>query len=236
MSIVIILYKDDVSVGLNLIEHQLLLGKPKAIFIYSNIFNLLTVVVGIPLYHFLIYPFFYNYIPTMLKRIGFSLVLLHCSFLMSAIVENVLLCSSHTNVTCLFSISKCSTFLLMASGPCVLFPTTSYNLGLFLSLITLFEFVFAQTPHSIQGLMTGLTVLPIALSSFIGYGVCKLASVIFSLTDNWFISKISVAIAIAVYLILFVSFSKCYKLRKRDDIVPVGATFNFGKTSGLTGT
>ena len=69
--------------------------------------------------------------------------------------------------------------------------------------------------------MTGLIVLSIALSSCTGYGVYKMASVIFSKTDKWFISDISVAVTSAVYLILFVSFFKSYKLRKRDDIVPI---------------
>ena len=69
--------------------------------------------------------------------------------------------------------------------------------------------------------MTGLTVLSIELSSFTGYGVCKLASAILPNLDTWFISNISVAVACAVYLILFVCFSKHYRLRKRDDIVPI---------------
>ena len=180
----------------------------------------MMVVVGIPLYHFLIYPFFYNYIPTMLKRIGFGLLLLHCSFLMSGIVGNVLLCSSQTNVTCLFFDSKM--FNISSDGLWwVLLPNTAWDLGISLSLITLFEFVFAQTPHSIRGLMTALIVLSATLSSSIGYGVCALASVIFSKMDPWFISNISLAVVSAVYLILFVCFSKSYKLRKRDDIVPI---------------
>ena len=69
--------------------------------------------------------------------------------------------------------------------------------------------------------MTGLIVLSVTLSSSIGYGVCTLASALFPNLDTWFISNISVAVASAVYFILFVCFSKCYKLRKRDDIVPI---------------
>ena len=113
-------------------------------------------------------------------------------------------------------------FSTSSDGPWwVLFPITVLDLGLFLSLITLFEFVFAQTPHSIRGLMTGLIVLSIALSSSIGYGVCKLAFALFPNLNTWFISNVSVAFACAVYLILFVCFSKHYNVRKRDGIVPI---------------
>ena len=177
-------------------------------------------VLGIPLYHFLIYPFFYNCIPTMLKRIGFGLLLLHCSFIMYAIVENILLCSSQTNVTCLFLHSEI--FNVSSEGLWwVLFPTSVNQLGFLLSVITLNEFVFAQTPHSIQGLITGMIAVSVGLSSATGIGLCKLICAIFPSTDNWFSSNIALSVASAVYLILFVCFSKRYKLLKRDDIVPI---------------
>ena len=69
--------------------------------------------------------------------------------------------------------------------------------------------------------MFGLTVLSVGLSSSFGYGACKLVSAIFSGMDSWFIHNIVLSVASAVYLILFMCFSKYYKLRKRDDIVPI---------------
>ena len=81
--------------------------------------------------------------------------------------------------------------------------------------------MFAQTPHTVRGLTTGLTALSAGLSSFFGYGVRKLVSAIFSSMDSWFVSNITVFVASAVYLILFVCFSKYYKLQKRDGIVPI---------------
>ena len=92
---------------------------------------------------------------------------------------------------------------------------------LLLSIIALCEFVFAQTPHLIRGLISALNVLSLVLNEFIGYGVHKLASAIFSNDDSWFSSHILVAVAVFVYLILFVCFSKHYKLRRLNDIVPI---------------
>ena len=204
----------------NLSINEHLFEKSKGILLYSDIIQLMMAVLGIPLYHFLIYPFLYNYIPTMLKRIGFGLLLLLCSFLTSAIIGNILLCSSHTNVTCLFFHSE--VFNISSDGLWwILFPTTANTLGFLLSGITLFEFVFAQTPHSIRGLMTGLIVLSFGLSSSVGFGLSKFASAIFSQEYRWFISHIALTVISALYLVLFVCFSKCYKLRKKDDIVPI---------------
>ena len=156
----------------------------------------------------------------MLRRIGFGLLVILFSFFIAGIIGNLLLCNSNTNVTCLFFHSE---ILNVSSGGLwwTLLPSTAYNLGYLLSVITLFEFVFAQAPYSIQGLMTGITILSLGLGLAIGYGVCQLVSVLFSSTHSWFIANISLFVVTALYLILFVSFSKCYVLRKRDDIVPI---------------
>ena len=204
----------------NLLIIEVPTEKFQTILAYSDMLYLMMVALGIPLYHFLIYPIFYNFIPTMLKRIGFGLLLLLCSFLASTILGNILLCSSQTNVTCLFFHS--GAFNISSDGLWwILFPETATSLGVLFSVITLFEFVFAQTPHSIRGLMTGLIVLSFGLSSSVGFGVCKLAYAILSQEGMWFIIHISLTIISAVYLVLFVCFSKRYKLRKRDDIVPI---------------
>ena len=58
------------------------------------------VTAGIPLYHFLIYPFFYNHVPTMLKRIGFGIFLVCCSYGIFAVIGDILLCSSHSHAYC----------------------------------------------------------------------------------------------------------------------------------------
>ena len=140
----------------------------------SDILNALMIILGVPLYHFLIYPLFYNHIPTMLRSIGFGLFLLLCSFAISAMLGNILLCSSNLNVTCLFFHSEM--FNISSNGLWwSLSPSIIFNLGYLISLITLFEFVFAQTPRSILGMMSGLIILSVGLSSFLGYGIYQLA-------------------------------------------------------------
>ena len=64
--------------------------------------------------------------------------------------------------------------------------------------------------------------MSVALSSATEIGICKLIHVIFLIqTFGSVVTFVSVAVANAVYLILFVCFSKRYLLLKRDDIVPI---------------
>ena len=69
---------------------------------YLYLSQLIMLALGIPIYHFLLYPLFYNYIPTMLNRIKVGLVLLTFSYCVFPVVGELLVCNSLTNTTCLF--------------------------------------------------------------------------------------------------------------------------------------
>ena len=100
-------------------------------------------------------------------------------------------------------------------------PTTVNNVGILLSSITLFEFVCAQSPRPLCGLLTGFTTMSIALNALIGYGIYNGVPIIFSNRHNWFYSNLSIALILFVYFVLFHCTAKRYKWRKRDDIVPI---------------
>ena len=132
---------------------------------------------GIPIYHFLLYPLFYNYIPTMLNRIRVGLVLIIFSYCMFAIVGDLLVCNSPTNTTCLLFHSEM--FNISSNGGWwIIGPTTVFNVGILLSAITLFEFVCAQSPRPLCGLLTGFLMMSSALSAFIGHGIYGLVAII----------------------------------------------------------
>ena len=112
----------------------------------SYLSQLITFALGFPIYHFLLYPLFYNYIPTMLNRIRVGLVLLICSYCMFAVVGDLLVCNSLTNTTCLLFHSEM--FNVSSNGGWwIIGPTTVANVGFLLSVITLIEFVCAQSPR-----------------------------------------------------------------------------------------
>ena len=68
---------------------------------YSHISQVIMFALGIHTSLPPIYPLFYNYIPTMVNRIRVALVLVIFSYCMCAVVEELLVCKSVTNATCL---------------------------------------------------------------------------------------------------------------------------------------
>ena len=69
--------------------------------------------------------------------------------------------------------------------------------------------------------VTIILLILLIISAFIGYGFCELVVIISFNAHGWFYSNLSLAFIIFVYFIFFHCISKRYKLRKRDDIVPI---------------
>ena len=202
-----------------LLDGESLFEASKPAVSYSYLSQLMFAL-GIPIYHFLLYPLFYNYIPTMLNRIRVGLVLVIGSTCMYAVVGDLLVCNSRANTTCLLFHSEM--FNISSNGIWwIIGPTTVSNIGILLCVITSFEFVCAQSPRPLCGLLTGFLVMSTAISAFIGHGIFELAPIIISNAHRWFYSCLSVAFIIFVYFVFFHCISKRYKLRKRDDIVPI---------------
>ena len=160
--------------------------------------QLILFALGIPLYHFLLYPLFYNYIPTMLNRIGVGLVLTLCSYGMYAVVGDLLVCNTLTNTTCILFHSEM--FDISSNGVWWLtVPITIHNAGLLLSTITLFEFVCAQSPRPLCGLLTGFAIMSIVLNASIGYVIGPIVAIIIANAHCWFCSDLSFTIIVLVY-------------------------------------
>ena len=64
--------------------------------------NFPLVIVSIPIYYFFIYPLFHYYVPAMLARIRIGSLLVTCSHCMYGVVDDLLVCNSLENSTCLF--------------------------------------------------------------------------------------------------------------------------------------
>ena len=193
--------------------------KPAVIYTYLS--QVIISAISFPIYHFLLYPLFYNYIPTMLNRIRIGLLFLICSRFMYAFVGELLVCNSLTNTTCLLFHSEMFNISSFNGVWWIIGPTTLSDVGFLLSAITLFEFVCAQSPRPLCGLLTGFCIVSTALSAFIGYGIHKAVAIMTSDDRGWFYSNMIIAFIIFVYFIFFHCISKRYKLRKRDDIIPI---------------
>ena len=163
------------------------------------------------MYLFILYPCCSKYIPSMLKRITLGLV-----FGLLAKGENILLLLIYP------SYLHSETLLNPSDNKWIaIIPTVSCSVALFLIKVTSLEFIVAQSPKSMRGVMVGLWY------ASIGFGDLSYSFVVNIIIRNvsnadvyLFVNIVNFAILLII-LILFVIFAKCYKLRIRENIVPV---------------
>ena len=174
-------------------------------------------------YQFIIYPCFYKYIPSMLKRIGLGLVFVLISILLVMIVVILFGDFSDPSFECPSNVDNSSnTYTVLVNYKWLLIPHITFGCALFLVLATALEFTVAQSPKQMRGLMVGLCYA----SSSIGIVVSDGLTLVFissKLHSRGCISYYIIGnfILIVFTLIFYVMFAKHYKLRTRDNIVPV---------------
>ncbi len=135
-------------------------------YIIINLVSALTFTIVIPIHEFLIYPFFRKYIPRMTVRIGLGLiiVLIGLSLLLTidAMGHSQLTIDavghSHSDMynasTCVFYESSVDALDINYTYLIPIIILTS--IGELLIAISLYEFICAQSPYGMRGLILGL--------------------------------------------------------------------------------
>ena len=175
-------------------------------------------------YQFIIYPRFYKYIPSMLKRIGLGMVIGLINILVVMIVVIWFGDFSDPSFECSSNVDNSSntSTIVLVNYKWLLIPHITFGCALFLVVATALEFTVAQSPKQMRGLMVGLCYA----SSGIGIVVSDGLTLVFISSKLHSCGCISYYIIgnfilIVFTLIYFVMFAKRYKLRSRDNIVPV---------------
>ena len=160
---------------------------------------------------FILYPCCSKYIPSMLKRISFGLVFGFLTTLGYIMIQSINLASSK-----LTSISVTIDYKWM------IIPGITNSLAIFLLKVTSLEFLIAQSPKSMRGLMVGLWYASIGFGSLIYHFMVYMLLVRdkFNIYSLFYLTIVDFAIILLV-LIIFVIIAKYYKLRIRENIVPV---------------
>jgi peptide/histidine transporter 3/4 len=196
----------------------------------SGIHNSLYTMVLIVVFHLFIYPCFYNYIPSLLKRIGFGILLSTLSLTYQAVLDPIAqVITNSTNATvytddqvCLLSNLSMSNDEIYSLEYYWTIPAVAIGgLGEFFIVPFVLEFIVAQTPGSMKGMMVGFW--------FAFYGLAHLLSFclyfpfskipgpsIPSCLFYYFFMKVFIS---ATIFVLFVYFARWYKMRTRD--VPI---------------
>ena len=180
------------------------------------------IVVSIPIYELLVYPFCRRWIPSILKRFGLGIVAaLVCSVLLFS-VDTAGHAENHL-VPCMFSANMSSLPLSIdATGFTVAFNVFS-SLFQMLYFIAGYEFICAQSPYSMKGLlfgcyysMRGIFQL-LADFWYIGwkYSRTEENSVTYPSCGFWY--YLFTTVMGAVGLVLFCLVAKWYKKREREE-------------------
>ena len=200
----------------------------KVLLIQNGLLSPLLTIICIPLYLFLLRPFLLNYVPGMLKRIGIGATMTVLSLICTVAIG----AKAHAryDVGCMFDPN--SVYLTLndtfdppsLAGPfyntsLVAIQLVLVSLSNMLIYIALYEFICSQSPHSMKGLLIGLSyaikglfqiiaallALPFALdmdNTHIGCGV------------SYYIMNAGVGV---VSVLVYVWVSRKYKYRERDE-------------------
>ena len=184
---------------------------------------LLVCSVSILLYQFIIYPCFYKYIPSMLKRIGLGLVF---ALLTSIFYFIILIVGdfSDPSFECTSNIGNHSntSAVMVVNYKWLLIPHITYGCTLFLVVATTLEFTVAQSPRQMRGLMVGISYATYAMGRLMTVNGLFLLFRFKSLSRGCILYyHLGSSSFILFTLIVFVIYTKRYKLRVRDNIVPV---------------
>ena len=192
----------------------------------SSVFTPLIVVITIPLYLGLLRPFIHDYVPGMLKRIGLGMIM----FLLSGLctlamgLSGVHCYSSASDIDPSFDYSMCKNSLIsyfQISPHYLLIQSFLNALGYMFLYIATYEFICAQSPHSMKGLLIGtffaikgvfqligVLVIYVPLATCVSHHSFPLCGFIYYL--------INIVIAL-VGIVAFIIVSRRYQYRQRDE-------------------
>ena len=196
---------------------------------YSALLQLATshyviVILAIPLYELAIYPLTRNWIPSTLKRVvigAFGTILVASVALSVDMVEH-----AHTNATveCMFVENRTSSSVVDIDYLWISIPLgIVFGIELLTIYIPLFEFVCAQTPYNMKGLIIGLTLSAVALSSVLSGATLTTwvhawsQPVTYPTCAFWF--HLFIILVTVVGLVMFCMVAKWYTKRERNEPV-----------------
>ena len=178
--------------------------------------NSLAVIVIFLIYLVIIRPFRIFAIPKMLKRIGIGIIFLIASLLS---VFGLITASYHQG-GCIFSYleaSSTNSLFVIFFVQCCFFPLS--NIFIYTAL---YEFICAQSPHSMKGLLIGLSF---AIKGF--FQVLAAAMLIpFLFIDFHYLNcgvyyyMMNCVVGVVIFVV-YVRVARCYKYRQREDFCDI---------------
>ena len=178
----------------------------------------LLIVISIPLYICLLRPFIYRYVPSMLKRIGLGILIRLLSLLSIMLIDT----AGHietSNSSCFINYYR--TYPLNISWWYLTIPNILNALSSMLFEVAVFEFMCAQSPHAMKGLIIGTFFAIKGTFQFLGAAVLYAPFFSWSLHTSfpscgfvYYLINILVALS---GLVAYTCVARRYQYRQRDE-------------------
>ena len=180
----------------------------------------------IPAYRFIVFPLLHNHILSLLKIVGASVVIIIIGNLLNLTVETIQHLHSN-NTQCMFNESDTSHGSAKSlSIPLywLVIPAIVNGVGQTLLLCSSLEFVMAQSPNRMRGVMIGLATVFLGFGCLVLYGLERVLAHFSNVTPSCgFYYYLVLSILLIPSLVLFTIAAKRYKLRERDRHVNIQA-------------
>ena len=202
--------------------------------------TLVVIVIGVPIYQFIILRYFQQYLPNMLKRMGLGLLCCLIKEVIDVIIHATMIGSQFCKHVDKMNIDSC--FLLEAhvvrdNGTCIniaeatdnhfeciehnvpflllVIPNLLQGLSFLLVFMTALEFICAQAPLRLKGLLIGVWYAFLAIN----YLGVQVAGITINALLSWEVFHEVKSFIIFLFLMLYVCVSTRYSYRKRDEVV-----------------
>ena len=217
------LFSESLNMFASHFQQLKLLLHRKGCYFFTSV-NYVILILGIPLFELAIFPLARNWIPSTLKRVGITAI---GTIILASVALSVdMVGHAHTNATveCMF---------VENSTPKVVVDINFLWIGIPLSVVigieavslyvALFEFLCAQAPYTMKGLIIGLSFSAVALSTALISATVTTwvhawsQPVTYPTCAFWFYLFIIVVTVVA--LVVFGIVAKWYKKRERNELL-----------------
>ena len=191
----------------------------------SQIYYRVFTVAIIPFYEVFIYPLARNWIPTTVKRAALGAFLTIGVSLFLLLIEGVGHSTSSTPVPCMFLANESSATLAINYYWVNIPLSVLFAVQVMIFEIAVFEFICAQSPYNMKGLLIGLGLSVTLAAGTIGEAVS------FAWSQSWkmeystpscgFWYYLFTALIGIIGLVALVIVAKWYRRRERDEVVNV---------------
>ena len=205
-----------------------------------NTVTILTIIIGIPVYRFVFVRYCSKYLPNMLNRMGLGLLCCFIKELITIVIHATMTGSQACNHN-IYNVPMDNCFQIVSNinvnGTCYTFanftqneyycesnntpfyltivPSILQGLSFLLVFMTALEFICAQAPLRLKGLLIGLWYATLAVNCLL----VRIPEIFISDPIIWEVFHEVKAFLIFVSLILYLCVSKWYCYRQRDEVV-----------------